>query len=691
MNIRFLLAFCPSASSDRIPHPSFPSETDQTRPSLVWNGSDSPLSLGEGKKRGEVTQGGSVAQVLYLLGPMPPLLKRACSGLLLLATVVLGVPFSAFASSIPYSALRVTTTGGGNITLAPGEVKNIAVSFQNKGSQTWKNDGNGYISLYTYSPKYRASVFDPGTWLTPSQVKRMGEASVKPGATGTFLFSLKAPKTSGSYKETFALASENINWVTGGDFTLNITVTPSSRQGLTLSNPLSPSGVARNPTGEPSLTLPSDGYSASLVTQTASKMKVLAKKTISFSAVIQNTGTKTWKSVGLSSSTMNIASGSSDFRNSTWSGNQVALLSQTVKPGATASVQFFFTSPSINGTQTAKFQITADGISIPDSFVTIPVEVTGGSAEAIDAPLESGVSNPTSVPLALITEPTIRVGVLIVDEETKDEAVITSFESDFDLTDTDGTLLGTYSKGQEIRTAWDGSNYLYNDGTHKKSLKPLRFVPKTPNAVMTITNFDRRVTRGTSFANNTFRNVLELHYNTPNDRTWIINELPIEYYLRGLAETSDSSPVQFQDALLTAARTYAFYHWTHSTKHKAEGFHVDAYQDQVYWGYDQEARTPNITVGVNATRGMIVTYNGDTAITSFFSRSDGRTRDWSEVWGGNVPYAKSVPVPCDVGKTLWGHGVGMSASGALCMAKDGQDWQSILKYFYTGVDISQRW
>ncbi|MFA5945844.1 MAG: SpoIID/LytB domain-containing protein [Patescibacteria group bacterium] len=628
---------------------------------------------------------------------MLPLLKRAFSGFLLLVTLLLGVPFTAFASSIPYSALRITTTGGGNITLAPGEVKNIAVSFQNKGSQTWKNDGNGYISLYTYGPKYRASVFDPGTWLTPSQVKRMGEEGVKPGATGTFLFSLKAPKTLGTYKETFALASENINWVTGGDFTLNITVQASSTANAPAVDPRPDDPVGRASSRQglvPVSTVAPDasiGYSASLVTQTASKMKVLAKKTISFSAVIQNTGTKTWKNIGLSSSAMNIASGSSDFRNSTWSGNQVALLSQTVKPGATATVQFFFTSPSVNGTHTAKFQITADGISIPDSFVTIPVEVTGGSAEALDAPLESGVSNPSSVPAALITEPTIRVGVLIVDEETKDEAVITSFESDFDLIDTDGTILGSYPRGKEIRTAWDGANYLYNDGAHKKSSKPLRFVPKTPNAVMTITNFDRRLTRGTSFANNTFRNVLELRYNTPNNRTWVINELPLEYYLRGLAETSDSSPVEFQKALLTAARTYAFYHWTHSTKHRAEGFHVDAYQDQVYWGYDQEARTPRITGGVQATRGQIVTYNGDTAVTSFFSRSDGRTRNWSEVWGGNVPYAKSVPVPCDVGKTLWGHGVGMSASGALCMAKDGQDWQSILKYFYTGVDISQRW
>ncbi|HRH32516.1 MAG TPA: SpoIID/LytB domain-containing protein, partial [bacterium] len=184
---------------------------------------------------------------------------------------------------------------------------------------------------------------------------------------------------------------------------------------------------------------------------------------------------------------------------------------------------------------------------------------------------------------------------------------------------------------------------------------------------------------------------LEVRYNETYDRTWVINELKMEYYLRGLAETSNVSHIEFQKSLLTAARTYAFYHWQRATKHKAEGYHVDAYLDQVYRGYSQEAITPRITEAVEATRGQIVTYNGATAITAYFSRSDGRTRDWSEVWGGDVPWSKGVAVPCDEGKTLWGHGVGMSASGALCMANNGQTWDSILKYFYTGVDLGKKW
>lgn len=607
-------------------------------------------------------------------------LKKALSALIFASMLLLGLPLSTFAATPSYSALRVTTTGGGAITMAPGEVKNIAVTLQNTGTETWKNDGAGYISLYTYGPKYRASVFDPGTWLSPSQVKRLSEASVKPGAVGTLLFSLKAPQTAGAYKEEFNLAAEGLAWVPGGNFTLTINV-KSATSAATSSSSASSSTVTSTDTG----------YHAVVVTQTATKLKVLAKKPVSFAAVIKNTGTRTWQTVGLSAAAMTIASTNAvpdDFAHRTWSGSQVALLTQSVKPGDSATVQFFFTAPATNGTHEARFQITADNQAISDTFVELPVEVTGGSAAALNSPVDTNNVTPSQ----LITEPTIRVGVLIVDEETNNEIYVTSNESSFTLEDTNHIVLGTFSAGKKVEAAYQSGYYVYNDGTGvKNSTLPLRFVPATPSAVMTITNFDRTVTRNAAKPYNTFRNVLEIRYNTPNDRTWVINELPIEYYLRGLAETSNSSPVEFQKALLTAARTYAYYHWTHATKHASEGFHVDAYRDQVYWGYGQEEQTPLITAGVVATKGDIVTYGGATAITPYFSRSDGHTRNWSDVWGGDVPWCKSVSVPADVGRTLWGHGVGMSASGALAMAKAGQDWKTILKYFYTGVDITERW
>ncbi len=608
---------------------------------------------------------------------MPSFFRRAVSFFLALVITaqgasVLFVPNTAHAAI--YSALRVTTTGGGNLSMAPGETKSVTVTFQNTSDFTWKNDGPGYVSVYTYGPKYRVSVFDPGTWLSPSQVKRIAEPSVPKNGTATVTFSLRAPSTVGTYKETFRLASETYAWFDGGEFTLNISVNGVSSSTTSLST-VTDSGSTSTAQAE-------------LVMVSANRVKAVAGRSITLTAVFKNTGTTTWTSYGLRAPDVSIAS-SGSFKHASWNGDVLALAQGTVKPGATIAVPFSITVPSTNGTHTTNFQLTANGESVSDALVQIPVEVTGGAGAAISAPKNE---NDEGAAVAYIAEPTMRVGSLIVDEETNDEVVITSYESDFAVRDGTGNLLAEMKKGQEVTAAWDGTRYTFNRGRgEERSTSWLRFIPATPNAIMTVTNFDRKVTRGSSYTDNTFRNILELRHNTSKDRVWLINELPMEMYLRGLAETSNISHTEFQKTLITAARTYAFYHWSRATKHADEYFHVDAWLDQVYKGYGQEARTPNLTIAVEATRGRIVTYQGATAITPYFSRSDGRTRSWNEVWHGTVPWAVGVPVPCDEGKTLWGHGVGMSASGALCMANQGWVYNDILTYFYTGVDVEKRW
>ncbi len=594
------------------------------------------------------------------------------------------------ATSIPVlAAMRVTTSGNGTLTMAPGETKDVTVTWQNIGTQTWSNTGAGYVSLYTYGPKYRVSQFAPSTWLSASQVQKIKEATVKSKGTATVSFQLKAPTTEGKFSETFALASESTAWITGGDFTLTVNV----------AKPVPVVAKTTTTTTAPVVTAADAGLKAALAMQSANKVKAKAGKTVSLSAGFTNTGSKTWTSYGLQTPDVSVASTSNvSFTNSTWVGSKLAYVSgAAVKPGETAYVSFAITAPGVNGTHSAKFQFTANDVTVSEAVIEIPVMVTDGRNEVVN--VAEGAT--TSVPAVNeddailgneIAEPVVRVGVLIVDEETDNQVVITSNESDFTVTDTNGNLLAEMTKGKKMTAAWDGTRYTFDRGNGlEKSTYPLRFVPKIANAVMLVANFDRTVTRGSSNADNTFRNVLELRYNDVKSRSWLINELPMEFYLKGLAETSNVSHIEFQKALITAARTYAFYHWTRNTKHDGEGFHVDAYSDQVYKGHGQEVRTPRLSQAVDATRGEIVTYNGETAITAYFSRSAGKTLDWSEVWGGNVPWSKSVPVPCDVGKTLWGHGIGMSASGALCMANDGKLWEEIIKYFYTGVALDKRW
>ncbi len=592
-----------------------------------------------------------------------------------------GFLFAGNVAAASYETVQVSLSGsGGELTMEPGEVREVSVEFLNTSGVSWSNDGYGYLSVYTYDPKYRRSDFDPGTWLGPDQVKRIREASVAPGETASVVFELHAPEVEDTYEETFALAAEDIAWVDGGEFTFTITVQEEPAGSF---DPAARS----DDRAEPDVS----GYSGEIVVRTATKIKALAQKPILFTVGVENTGTTIWTSYGVETSDVAIASSSAaDFSHPSWSGTRLAYAAETVAPGEMATVTFAFTAPETNGDHTARFDFVANGEVIDEAAIEIPVEVTGGSAAVVQEEEDEDVLVKQKIQQE---EPILRVGILTVDEETDNVITITSYESDFDVRDTEGNLLAELEAGQLATGYYNGGYYYFDVGRGlEKSSYGIRFEPHEENAVMTITNFDYRETRNGGYAYNTYRNILEIRYNDYKDRTWVINELSMSYYLKGLAETSNVSHEEFQKALITAARTYAYYHYTRGTKRAAEYMHLVAYaDDQVYRGYEHESMSPRIGQAVDDTRGVIVTYDGDYAITPYFSRSDGRTRDWSEVWGGEVAWAKSVKVPCEVGKTLWGHGVGMSAQGALCMANDGDTWDYILKYFYTGIDLEQRW
>jgi hypothetical protein len=560
-----------------------------------------------------------------------------------------------------------------------GETKTITIAFQNTGTSTWKNTGTNYISLYTHGPKYRTSAFQEDNWISATQVSRMPETSVAPSESGTMTFSLEAPSAPGTYKETFALAAESLAWVQGGEVTLSITVT----------DPQATSTAAASYALYPTPYTLATSTSAARTFQSATSARAKSGSIIPLAVTFQNTGTSTWHDTSLIAATGAASGGTlSNFANSSWQKNTIAAKSQTVNPGQTVTLDGYLSAPAQNGTHMANVALAVDGVLVNGAVATLSIIVDGGNNEPFISP-----DTFTPPEQQLQNEPNIRVGVLIVDEETNNEVRIASFESPVELRDTSGLLLAAIpATTSSIRAYYENGLYYYGEkGKEQSSALPLRFTPTTPNAVLTIVNFDRRVTRGTEFANNTFRNTLELRYNDSKERTWVINELPIEYYLRGLAEAGESSPVEMQKAVITAARSYAHYYLVNGSKHEEEYYDIDSARDQVYWGQGQESRTPRLTAAVEDTRGNVVLYNNMPAMTTYFSRSSGRTLSWKEAWGRDVPYALSVVVPCDAGKTLLGHGIGMSLSGAICMANDGQTFDSILKYFYNGIELKRVW
>ncbi len=574
--------------------------------------------------------------------------------------------------SIPASTVhRATLTDKGGIEwqLNPSEHIIVNLKFKNTGSATWKNNGAGYISLYTWSPKYRNSAFKDYSWTSESRAGFLVEKEVKPNKEGTIRLELRAPEKPGSYQESFQLASENVAWLEGGSVTLNIRVTDPDGLLDTM-----PDVQATDATSTTSGT-----YSSILLLTSNKTVTAGGSDRLDLTHGFKNLGDVSWNSRSLRLVSVAPSLGAySSVQDASWpSATEPVKSDGKIAPGEIGFVSYKIKAPARKGEYQVTFQLMADG---HDGYVDpAPIPVPG---PVVGVPPLSG--DEASLP----AEPIIRVGLF---KTTDDMMKVRGMTVGMNATQK-GQVVCAFPAGAIATVSFDRTKKIYRlSGSNCTSQSTDYYVLESQDGLspMEITDYERLVSWLPGANDNKFRAKLELRFTPSSDSVWVINELLIESYLYGIAETSNVSPLEYQKALLTAARTYAMYHVNRGTKHADEFFTVDAHLDQVYRGYGQEARSPNIVDGVVKTRGQIVTYDGKLAITPYYSRSDGRSRNWTEVWGGKgYAWLVSVPIPHDVGQTLWGHGVGMSARGALYMAsKDGALYDAILKHFYLGTEL----
>lgn len=583
--------------------------------------------------------------------------------------------------------------------------------FKNIGTETWKRDDGAFVSLYAVEgsssgSKERTSLFQDLSW-SGSRAARLIESEVKPGQTGRFRLELRA-KVPGDYREEFILAAEKAAWMAGSRVFLNIKV------------PTNGAYIARNVSSVPNTISVADasrnaGYSAQLLLRSTERIELSGNGRLQLTFGFKNTGSKVWGNRGLqvrgvTAATTAIAKFAS-VRDESW---RDALIPTRVegqtKPGELGFLTFTVKAPAKKGEYRASFQLLADNQPVDGGVIDIPITVTADGyiepepvpPKPIPSTTVSAPASPTvnSLPVfnaqpingdisSLPNEPLIRIGIFAT---TDDRMTVRASHAALEVR-TGSTIACTLPLGKTVVVSYDRNASVYRlAGDCPAAESSTHYAVKAQDGIspMEMSDFQRPVAWLPGANDNTFRAHLELRWSPKFSQAWVINELPIETYLRGIAETSNISPQQYQRALLTAARTYAMYHVQRQTKHASKFFTIDATFDQVYRGYGQEARSPNIVAAVDATRGQIVTYQGKLALTPYFSRSDGRTRAWGEVWYGqsNYPWLVSVPVPDDVGKTLWGHGVGMSATGALQMdAKWKKTYTEILAHFYQGTEL----
>lgn len=264
-----------------------------------------------------------------------------------------------------------------------------------------------------------------------------------------------------------------------------------------------------------------------------------------------------------------------------------------------------------------------------------------------------------------------------------------------------------------------------------------------------------------------------------------IEEINIDEYLYGVV--SAEMPANFHEEALKAqaivARTYTIYKIVNGSKHEGADICDSASCCQAWiskedrferWNEEErESNWEKIVSAVEATKGKIITYEGEPINAFFHSNSGGTTETASNVWGGtNYPYLQTVETSGEDAysqyssevtltkdeiiqklkeyhsdieinfekeneiqileytesgrvKTIkfgniqisgveartifglrsanftvniegdnvifevigYGHGVGMSQTGADSMAKLGNDYETIIKHYYTGVEI----
>jgi stage II sporulation protein D len=133
----------------------------------------------------------------------------------------------------------------------------------------------------------------------------------------------------------------------------------------------------------------------------------------------------------------------------------------------------------------------------------------------------------------------------------------------------------------------------------------------------------------------------EIEINAKKSLLNVINVVELEKYLYGVLkkEISPNWPAEVLKAQAIAARTFAL---SNMNKYIDQGYNICATtSSQEYGGVLSEH--PDTNQAVNDTRGIVAIYEGQPINAVYHSDSGGYTENCEDVWGGYVPYLRSVP------------------------------------------------
>ncbi len=163
--------------------------------------------------------------------------------------------------------------------------------------------------------------------------------------------------------------------------------------------------------------------------------------------------------------------------------------------------------------------------------------------------------------------------------------------------------------------------------------------------------------------------------------------MELETYLLGvvLAEVPATFDEEALKAQAVAARTYTLRSCTNPSVHGG-GICTRSSCCQAYVSPERYIinggkyeNLEKIRKAVEATAGLVLTYNGELILSTYFSCSGGSTENAIEVWGQNYPYLQSVDSPGEEGaevysQTLKFSGTSFAAALGLELTGDPSTW-----------------
>lgn len=278
-------------------------------------------------------------------------------------------------------------------------------------------------------------------------------------------------------------------------------------------------------------------------------------------------------------------------------------------------------------------------------------------------------------------------------------AIFTS-SSNFRVITTGGQVLHNTPGGQQAQISYYNNLYYvitgYDLAFSWYGSSPLRVEPTTQDSIIEVMSYyDPNWNKTINY--NRFRGSMEVVHSTTG--TWVVNDLPLNDYVVGIAENSPASdPAEKMKAMAVAARTYGEYYRSRGGKHPGEPFHLKNSRqgngnDQVYAGYGYEVLAGSYPALARSTGSQVVYYSGSVIVAAYSRGYLGRTRSAMEAWGIDYPYLQSVSdpyasttLPCGTGGN---HCVGLSASGAIGYANnEARTYSWILAHYYSNTSLN---